>query len=334
MTEETESHVISWDVNKAAIAEVAEEFKDVNAYEDLEAAKVAKKTLTKMRTALTEAHKETKSEALAFGKLCDTKKNEYMVLIKEIEDPISDDLDAIKGAAAKLEEDRVARHMAEIERIQAFSLDRHSLTLDEMQERLATLRNTNLIEGKLEEFAGDWQLSKDEADLKLRLAIDAEETRLEEKAESDRIAAENQELRDKLAKSEAEQADRDATARAEQDKKDAEARAAQKVIDDERQAELDQQQADIDAEKKRIRDENEAQAEADNKAKADAEAAELAAMQAPDVVKLEKYCEAINQLIGLKPVMGSTAGNAVLLDVTADLIQVETYLKDSIEEMK
>ena len=342
MTEEnTGSHVIAWDINKQAIAEVAEDFKDVDAYEDLEGAKAAKKTLTKMRTALTDAHKETKAEALAFGKKCDAKKNEYLALIREIEDPISEQLEEIRTAEARKEEARVAEIMGHITRLQAYALDRHSLTLEEMEQRRKTLLEEHIDPEIYQELEEDAKLSKDEADLKLRLAIDREKTRLEEEAEKKRIEAENQELRDKLAKQEAEQAERDRIAQEEADAKAAEERAAQKLIDDERQKELDEQQAAIDAENKRLADEQaerdriaaEEQAELDRQ-EADAEAAKLAAMQAPDVVKLEKYAEAIDHLIGLKPVMGSNQGNIVLLDTVATLVEAYDWLKQNIEEMK
>lgn len=341
MTEETGGHVIAWDINKAAIAEVAEDLKDVDAYKDLDEAKKAKKTLTKMRTALDAAHKETKAEALEFGRQCDAKKNEYLGLIRAIEDPISEDLDRIKNAAAVAEESRVSEIMGHIERLQAYALDRHSLTLAEMEQRRDTL-STEVIDPEMyQDFAPDAKLAKDEADLKLRLAIDREKTRLEEEAEKERVEAENKELREKLAKSEAEQAERDREAQKLVDKRAEEARASQKIIDDEKQAELDAQAeanrieakrlADEEAERQRVVDEEAAALFAANEKQ---KAEELAALQAPDLEKLEAYAVHIDAVIGLKPVMGSTQGSIVLLDTVATLVEAHAGLMQNIEEMK
>ena len=339
--EETQGPLIQWDINKAAIAKVAEELKDIDPYKDLKGAKEAKQKLVKMRTKLGDAHRETKAEALAFGRKVDAKKNEYMALIREIEDPISDDLTKIKNAALVKEEVRVAKIMAEIERIQAYSLDRHSLTLEELEARLSDLRDQVLNLVLLEEYAEDAQLATDEADLKLRLAIDREKADITESEEKERIEAENKELRDKLAKSEAEQGERDAEAQKLADKRADEAQAAQKKIDDDRQAELDEQ-----AEANRIEAERLAEEEAERQRVVDEEAAalfdanekqkaeEMAALQAPDVDKLTKYAEAIDHLIGLRPVMGSTAGNSALLDTVGRLVDTHTVITNHIEEMK
>ena len=338
---EDTTRVIKWDVNTAAIAEVAKELKDIDAYKDLDAAKKAKKQLTKMRTTLKDAHAETKSEALAFGRVCDAKKNEYMALIKAIEDPISEDLEKIKNAAAVAEEERVAKIMAEIERIQAYALDRHSLTLEEMNERLANLREQEMDAELLEEFFDDWGMAQQEGDLKLRLAIDAETTRLAEVEAAAKLAEENKELRDKLLKSqEAEDARLD-KAKEEQDEKDRAAKvirdketAAQKVKDDARQKELDDQQDEIDRQTKEREDAEQAETDRIAQEKADEEAAKITALQAPDIDKLTRYAEEIGSLIRNKPVMGSNAGHSALLDTVALLINSHEEITQHIEELK
>lgn len=342
MTEENQgTRVIAWDVNRAAIAAVKEELKDIDAHKDLDGAKKAKKKLTGMRTDLTAYHKETKAEALAFGNQCDAEKNALMALIKEIEDPISDDLDKIKNAAALAEEERVGKIMSYIEGIQAFALDRHDLTLEELIARRDELQSRGLDPEITQEMHEDAQLSFDEADLKLRLAIDRERTRLDEEEKAAAVEAENKELREKLAKAEAEQEERDRVAREEQEEKD---RKAQAIIDEEnaeKQAEFDRVAKEQEDERQRLDQERKdrEQEEADKKAEedrieAERQADELAEMQAPDIVKLEKYAAALDHLIGLKPVMGTTNGNVVLLSAVGRMIEAHRELTTDIEELK
>jgi len=322
--------LIEWDINKAAIEEVAEELKDIDAYKDLDAAKAGKKKLVKMRTTLSDAHKETKAEALAFGRKVDAKKNEYLVLIKEIEDPISEQLDEIKNAAAVKEEARIAKIMSHIERIQAFALDRHSLTIAELEERLETLRTVEIEVEVLEEYAEDAQLAKEEADLKLRLAIDREKTEQKERTEKKELERKNAELQAELEESRKANEERNRKAieyRAEQEHKQREEQAEQ-------QRALDDQQAEIDKQNKEREDAEQAEHDRVAKEEADAEAQKLKDLQAPDVDKLSKYADAIDHLIGLKPVMGSTAGNAVILQAVSVMIEVVYDIRKSTEEMK
>jgi hypothetical protein len=324
--ETLENRVIQFNINDAAIAEVKEDLGEVDAYKDLDHAKAAKKTLTKMRTTLADAHKEAKAEALAYGRRCDAEKNRLLASIAEIEDPITKQLDDIKNAAAKAEEERVAGIMAKIEQIQAFALDRHDLTLDQLNERLSTLlSHPDPSEEDYDEFAEDGANAKEVSESKLRIAIMNEEARLKEAEEQERIRKENEELKEKLAKQEAEQAERDAEA-----KKIADAEAEeQRKKDAERQAELDAQQKAIDDENARL-----AQEKADKEAaEAAEEAAKIAALQAPDAEKLALYAADIHTLIENRPVLQSDAGNNILLDVTASLIQVEEFIHSKREEL-
>lgn len=341
MTEETSTQIIEWNVNDQAIAEVAEKCKEVDAYKDLDTAKLAKKALTKMRTALGDAHKETKAEALAFGKKCDTEKNRLLAKIREIEDPISAQLDEIKNAELAKEQGRLDAIEEAINRIEAHAADRYSLDLIQLEARQESLEAIEITDEVFQEQVERATITKQDAEMKLRLAVDAEHTAIKEKADADAQAEENRLLKEKLQKIEDEQAAINAETKRIAD----EEAAAQKVIDDARQAELDKQQAEIDAEKKRIRDANEAQAAADAKEKADAEAAEeaervaeeaakLAALQAPDLDKVLTFAALTKELIEAKPVMGSTKGADIMLDAIANLIEIEHDLLTRAEELK
>jgi hypothetical protein len=320
-----ESRVITFSINDARIAEVKEDFKDIDAYKDLDAAKGAKKSLTKMRTTLGEAHKEAKADALAYGRRCDAEKNRLLELIAKIEDPITEQLDEIKNAATKIEEARVQKIMEGIEQVQAFALDRHDLTFDQLNERLDTLLRHKIDPEFFEEHTEDAENAKEVSESKLRIAIMNEETRLKEAAEKEELARKNKELQDQLNRQNAEQAERDEAAKKVAD----ETAAEQKIKDDARQAELDKQAEEQAAAQKVLDDDaaKKAQQEADD------QAAELAAIQAPDKEKLTLFAQAIDHLVGAKPTLQSDAGNAILLDAVASLLQTKNYIETKREEL-
>jgi hypothetical protein len=321
-----ENRVIVFNVNDAAIAEIKEDLGEVDAYKDLAGAKAAKKTLTKMRTTLGEAHKGAKADALAYGRRCDAEKNRLLSLIAEIEDPISTQLDEIKNAEAREEEQRLAKIMEGIEQIQAFALDRHDLTFDQLNERLDTLLGLKVDPDFYAEHTEDAENAKEVSESKLRIAIMNEQTRLEEKARQDAVEKENKELRDRLAKSEAEQATKDAAQKVIDDA----AAAEQKEKDDARQKDLDEQAEKQREAQKVIDDDAREKQEAADKEKA----AKIAAIQAPDVEKLELYVADIKTLINNKPTMQVEETNEIMLSAVASLIAVANYIETKAGELK
>ena len=323
--ETIENMVVAFSINDAAIAEIKEDLGEVDAYKDLDHAKVAKKTLTKMRTTLGEAHKEAKADALAYGRRCDAEKNRLLELIAEIEDPITLQLDAIKSAEAREEQQRIDKIMEGIEQIQAFALDRHDLTFDQLNERLDTLLALKVDPDFYAELTQDAENAKEVSESKLRIALMNEEARLKEVEAQEQTRKENEELKEKLAKSEAENAERDAAAKKVAD----EAAAEQKIKDDARQAELDKQAEEQAAAQKILDDEAAAKVQQE----ADDQAAALAAIQAPDKEKLTLFAQAIDHLVGVKPTLQSDAGNAIMLDAVSSLLQVKSYIETKREEL-
>jgi len=323
--ETIENMVVAFSINDAAIAEIKEDLGEVDAYKDLDHAKVAKKTLTKMRTTLGEAHKEAKADALAYGRRCDAEKNRLLELIAEIEDPITEQLDEIKNAEAREEQQRLDKIMEGIEQIQAFALERHELTFDELNTRLDTLLALKVDPDFYAEHTQDAENAKEVSESKLRIAIMNEETRLKEEAEKEELARKNKELQDQIDKQNAENAERDAAAKKVAD----EAAAEQKIKDDARQAELDEQAEKQAAAQKVLDDEAAAKAQKE----ADDQAAALAAIQAPDKEKLSLFAQAIDHLVGVKPTLQSDAGNAIMLEAVSSLLQVKNYIETKREEL-
>ena len=345
--ENTEARdVIDFNVNDARIAEVATKFKDVDAHTDLPGAKVAKKTLVKMRSALGEAHKIQKADSLAFGRRLDGEKNRLLELIADIEDPISKQLKEIKEAEENKEAIRVEAINAAIERIRAFPNDRHDLTLEQLEERRATLRTIEITEETFQEFLDQAQTFHDEADAKLRIAIINETERLADEARATARAEEDRVRQEAMDK---QQADLDAKAeeirkieelaaekvRAEQEKKDAERQAAldaqaaaQKVKDDEQAA----AQAAIDKQNREYAEEKAAQEAAEEKQAADAAAEEARLAAAPDVEKLVAYADALATTV--VPHTTTDVGNRVRILAVEKLEAVIAYIRNEAEKLK
>lgn len=312
----TETQVIKWSINDARIAALKKEIGAVDAYKDLDGAKAAKKRLTKARTRLNEAHKATKAEALAFGRLCDSEKNRLLALIAEVEDPITEQLDEIKNAEARKEEERLQKIEEGIEIILAHSADRHDLDLVNLRIRCESLEAFEITEEVFQEKFESAQGHREDGLLKLRLAIGkAEEAEAEAQRQAE-IAAENERKQKEL--------DEQRKAFEEEQRKAREAEDAR--LAKEREAEdarLAKEREELE-EKKREQDERERK-EREAAAEAEAEAARLAA--APDVEKLEHYLERLASIP--EPELETDAAKRVLkitvekLETAVDYLHVE-----------
>lgn len=325
-----EKQLIDFNVNDANIALAAEEFKDVDAYKDIEAAKAAKKVLTKMRTTLAEAHKEQKAGALAYGRKLDGEKNRLLAAITAIEGPISKQLTDIKNEALIKEEARVAAIMEHIERLQSYSLERHDLDLEQIKERRANLAAEVFEADRYQEFLGDAKMAAEEADTKLRIVLQRELDAVEER---EKLAVQQKEMAEQQEAMDKQQATMDAQAaatKADQDRRDEEAAAEQKAKDDERQAELNKQ-AEEQAAAQKVLDDEAAEKVRAAKAEEDA-AAELA--KAPDRDKLRDFATQIDKLIHDKPTMESQEGANTMLFAVGELITIVETVRECVEEMK
>ena len=329
--------VIDFNVNDARILEVKEEFKDIDAYQDLDAAKAAKKTLTKMRTTLSDAHKEAKSDALAFGRKLDAEKNRLLADIKEIEDPISEDLSKIKNAATIAEANRVGAIEAELFRIDAIALDRHELGLEELKCRQERLREIPVTEEIFQEMLEAAQTHVQDVEMKLRIAVGQEEDRIKEAAAQAETAAENarkqKELDDRQAKMDAEDAERQAI----RDKEDAARREKEAEENAEKEAEFKRIAAEQEAEREQLdkeRREREAAAAEEERKNLAAEEEARRAEQAPDRVKLLLFSDRVDELLKTKPTLATDAASDIMLQAAAMLIEVAYDIRKMTEEMK
>jgi len=357
--ENTEARdVIDFNVNDARIAKVAKEFEKIDATVDLKAAKAAKQTLVKMRTALGDAHKIQKADSLAFGRRLDGEKNRLLALIEVIETPIGDQLKEIKEAEERKEQDRIDAINNEIERIRAFPADRHDLTLEQLEERRTTLATIKITEEVFQEYLDQAQIFHDEADAKLRIAIIneterlAEEKRKAEQAEADRIRQEEMDAQQRKLDEQAEE-QRKATelaeenTRAENEKRVEAERVEQEKKDKARQDELDaqaetqrQEKADLEAKQKEIDDENARLAQEKSDAEkiehqkiADQAAEDARLAAAPDVEKLARWTALLNTQ--LQPIELTTDAAKRIQTIGMEKLEgVITYIKTESEKLK
>ena len=322
MTEAT-GQVIEWSVNDARIAEIAEEIGEVDAYKDLDYAKESKKKLTKMRSALTEAHKEAKAEALAFGRKCDAEKNRLLALIAKIEDPITEQLDEIKNAEKRKEEERLALIEENLDKIRALTEDRHELELDDLEARYKQSQDIEITEEIFQEFTDQAHTLLEDAQMKLRIAINKAKEAAEEAKRQAEIAAENARKEEELRK------EREAF-----EKEKREAREKQEAEDAERRKKEDAERAE---EEERLRKERE-ELEAEKRKQEEAEAAEQAERdrlaRAPDTEKLTAYADDLEAAIKAKPMMETQEANNVMLHVVAGMIELVGELRRMTEELK
>lgn len=342
----TEQNVIAWNINDQRIAEAKEEFKDVDASKDLPGAKKAKKALTKMRTQLTEAHKEAKAEALAFGRTLDSEKNRLLADIKLIEDPISDALDEIKNREAREEGARIEIINNALENIQSFAAQRHDMDLDELQAAQKALNELQISEPVYQEFFEAAENYKEDGQIKLRIAISRETDRIKEERKQEQIRIDNEERQAALDAQQKAIDDQNAEIKANQDRLDQLARdKAAEELEDERKAQAEEQRL-IDEEnarerkrqakeQKNIDDENAAILERRLAEEAEQSAKDEAARKlrlAPDSDKLERLAKEIEEIP--LPQLESDEANRVAILVVEKMKPVIEYIRNEARKMK
>lgn len=326
----TEKRVVNFNITDAALAQLAEKHKDVDAYKDMERAKKAKRECVKLRSKLTERHKEEKAEALAYGRMLDAEKRRIMEKIAEVEDPITQQLDDIKNEEKRKEEERVAGIEAKIATIEALATDRQVLSLDELKQRYVELEAITVTADDYQEFTDRANSVWEDTELKLRVAMNRERERLEEEARLEKQRQEQEAEAEKLrAEREAIEAEKAKIAKAEEERQ-----AKIRAEEQERQAKL---AAELAERKRKIDEENArlariaAEEEAERQ-RQEAEALRLA--QAPDAEKLEVYANRVDALLADKPELTTDAGKAAFLEAEAALVEVAFELRAHAGDMK
>jgi len=263
----TEQHVIEYGITDAALAELKERYKDVDAGTDYEGAKVALKECTSLRTALEGKRKDLKKDALEYGRKVDSEAKRILGKIQEVEGPIKDSKQVVDDAAARIEAQRVAvinDKLAALDVTPAYDTSSEGL-----QVQIDALEDVVIDESFEEEFHHAKGLKADSL-AKLRGAFaqavqaendrrDLAELKEKQKAEADKLAAERAEVE------EAGRAQREEQERIDRQKD--ELAAEQRRIDEEKAAahtrELVEKQAAADLLALKENEEREAKEEAE-----------------------------------------------------------------------
>ena len=329
--EQTQS-LIDFNINDARIAEVAEQYKGIDAYKNIEGAKAAKRVLTKMRTTLSEAHKEQKAESLAFGRRLDAEKRRLLELIAPIEDPITQDLDDIKNAEARKEEQRIAEIEGFMDILRDYGTNLEGLELNTLQRRQESLNAEEVTEDIFQEFRESAAGAKAEAESRIRLAISKRQAYEEEQARLEQQRKEQEARQAELDKRERQMTEASIAALERQKKEERIERekVAQQVA--RQQAELDKQ-AEEQAEEQAAIQKKLDDAAAAEQAQLDAAAAiAREAELAPDKAKLIMLATMIANLD--MPTVKSEEGQGILSMVTHSLATLCKTIRDRTGEME
>ena len=321
--------LINFNINDAYIAAAAEDCKDIDAYKDLEGAKKAKKLLVAMRGTLSDAHKEQKSDALRYGQKLDAEKRRLLALIEPIEQPLTDQLDAIRNAAALKERERTADIQLRIDEIRSHGYNLDSLDMVNLkirQESLAAIE----VDDRYDEFRDQAGGAKAEAEGRIRLATSKRKAQDEMEA---RLETQRKEQEEQQKKLDEQQADIDRQNKEADDRRrviQEEADAKARIELEDRDRELKQEQERLD--KQKAEQDHKAFEEGQRKKAELRQAARLIA--APDVEKLEHYSNQINALTCDIPQMETDPAQAIANDTHRQLLNVRNQLISRIEELK
>ncbi len=195
LVEPKSSELVVFDEVAAIIAEYKAENEElVFDYKDKQGAKDAKSHIAKLRkvkTKVSEIHKEAKAEALAFGRRLDAKKNEYNGEVDKMVKIHKDPLDAIEAeevaAAMKKQQEYANREAKRIADIEA-----REKAIKEAEEKIArekAIENERIIkeqQAKLEQAEKEKRIAEEKVE---RVRIEAEEkSKAEAEAEEERLA--------------------------------------------------------------------------------------------------------------------------------------------------
>lgn len=321
-------HVIEYNITDAALTDLAERHKDVDAHKDYDTAKVAAKECQQLRKGLEEKRVELKKDALEYGRAVDGEANRIKAAIVKVEDPIKDQLKEIDDAEKIKEDQRLAMLEAQLAVLRAYGTETEDKTLAELQAWQDDLAAIEITEEIFQEAREQAVGAKAESESRLRIAINRKQAAEEEAARLEEQRKTQAEQQEKLDAQQAEIEEGQRKLREQQEAADTTAREEQEAKDAERQAELDAQQAEIDKQNAE-REEQENQ----EREKAEAEAAQARSEElAPDKEKLERLANIIEATE--LPAVASQQAEDVLTYVRSEIKAIAGNIRHYAGELK
>jgi DNA repair exonuclease SbcCD ATPase subunit len=274
--------------------------------DEMEAAKVARIELKRIRVDVEHTRKELKEQSLREGKAIDGMAN----IIKAMIVPVEEHLEKQEKFAERLAAERKARKIAEREaELSKYVEDTSMYKFEDISDEAFKQLIAQLVAAKKAQEDAEREARRLEEEARKK----AEAERLAKEkamaAEQERIRKENEKLKAEAAAKEAELAEQ----RAKEEKRLAAERAEQ-------EKKLAAERAKAEEERKKreaIEAEQRAKEEAEARAKAEAEEAQRQALLAPDKQKLLNFADVIDA-IAMPNVANREAGK--LLDETKDFL--------------
>jgi len=334
MSNQTE--VIEYGITDVALAELGERLNGVDARQDYALAKTSLKECQQLRKKLTDAHKEKKADALAFGRRLDVEKNRIMNKIVAVEEPIKESKDAVDKEAERKEAARIQAFTNTIDEIESLGEALYDADIGELTDRLARLQEFK-IEG-FDEYFPKAKATHNRVSEAITGAINAaklaaveaeklEAQRVEQQAEADRLSkiAKDQEAAAKKLRKEQEEIDRK---KREELEAIAEAQRQRQEKIDREERELNERKAAEEAEKARL--EQEAK-DTEERERLERAAAERAEQLKPDKDRLSSLADAIEFINA--PDVKSNEAQFVIAETRESLVMVAIELRRRIKEL-
>lgn len=198
------TEMITYDVTKAAIAELKAKYPvvaEIKNNAELKEVKSAIADVRKRRTAIEARRKELKADALKFGRAVDAKAKELTALILEIEEPL-------KAVVAEYEDRKLQEQLAK-ERAEQERIEKINALFNQFNSPLTPISTVEEIEAHIEqlssiEMGSQWGERIDEAIMRQRMAIEQAKIQLQQRKEFEEAQAILEAERAKIAEAQAE----------------------------------------------------------------------------------------------------------------------------------
>ena len=326
MSEQVEGLVIQYNVTDAAIAEIAEQFKDTDAStpDGYKEAVAGIRCTRELRGEVETRRKELKADALTYGRRVDKEAKRITDSLWAIEHPLKLGKAGVDDAKAK------AKREAEEKRVAA---ERKKLEEERAAKEAEERKARELEEARLAEERKALEAERAKLEEEKRLA--EQQTRESNRIAQEKLDAENRERQARLDKEQQERNARLVEERKTREAEDAKRKEKERLEDEDR----DRRQRELEkAEGERLaREEAEAKQkrEADEAKEREVERLELEKRRQaalPDVEKLEHYAQC---LIDVElPHVASPSGGAVLAQMRKKIVEAEAFATEFRQELE
>lgn len=345
-----ETQVVEFKVTDAVVNSLIAKYGDITEIKDKAGYDFVMSGLREhreLRLSIDDEHKLLKSDALAYGRALDSKKNELKALIapteenlKTVRKVVDDRKAAEKKAKADAERDRMAVIRMKIADINGMITNLNSMDAEQLEWIANEIEGLEIPIEEYQEFTSEANQVKHDAWVATQTALEAriklDEEEVANKIEEKRLAAEKKE-QEQIAHEQA-------VAQARIDAANRKIEADRKALEDEKKAEQERkdreafekqaaEDAKIEAEHqakiKAVREEKEAK----EKAEAEKLAAERAEKLLPDKEKLKAFANQILKLGENKLELKDQKAKEIYFETISQIMDIERLFTQEIERL-